>query len=136
MTAIELGLDTFGDVTLGADGKPKPMDQVLRDVVEEAVLADQVGISFIGLGEHHRADFAISSPEIVLATIAGQVTVVCAAAQLGISEAMFYKLRNRILQVSLEDLEPKPIGRPPDPPARIWRSALASSRPNPIRTGC
>jgi probable LLM family oxidoreductase len=74
MTALSLGLDTFGDVTLGADGKPKPMDQVLRDVVEEAVLADQVGIDFIGLGEHHRPDFAISAPEIVLAAIAGRTS--------------------------------------------------------------
>src|SRR3712207_3584768 len=74
MTALSLGLDTFGDVTLGADGTPKPMDQVLRDVVEEAVLADQVGIDFIGLGEHHRPDFAISSPEIVLAAIAGRTS--------------------------------------------------------------
>ncbi|EYD78226.1 putative oxidoreductase protein [Rubellimicrobium mesophilum DSM 19309] len=74
MTALSLGLDTFGDVTLGADGKPKPMDQVLRDVVEEAVLADSVGIDFIGLGEHHRPDFAISSPEIVLAAIAGRTS--------------------------------------------------------------
>jgi hypothetical protein len=49
--------------------------------------------------------------ELILATIAGQVTVVAAADQLGISEAMFYKLRSRVLQVSLEDLEPKPIGR-------------------------
>lgn len=71
---IELGLDTFGDVTHGTDGKPKPMDQVLRDVVEEAVLADQVGVRFIGLGEHHRADFAISAPEIVLAAIAGRTS--------------------------------------------------------------
>jgi len=71
---IELGLDTFGDVTLGADGLPKPMDQVLRDVVKEAVLADQVGVSFIGLGEHHRADFAISAPEMVLAAIAGRTS--------------------------------------------------------------
>lgn len=69
---IELGLDSFGDVTLGPDGTPKPMDQVLRDVVDEAVLADQTGVSFIGLGEHYRADFAISSPEIVLAAIAGR----------------------------------------------------------------
>ena len=74
MTPLSLGLDTFGDVTLGADGKPKPMDQVLRDVVEEAVLADQLGIDFIGLGEHHRPDFAISSPEIVLAAIAGRTS--------------------------------------------------------------
>jgi probable LLM family oxidoreductase len=69
---VSLGLDTFGDVTLGADGKPKRQDEVLRDVVEEAALADAVGIDFIGLGEHHRSDFAISSPEVVLATIAGR----------------------------------------------------------------
>ena len=52
--------------------------------------------------------------ELILATNAGQVTVVSAAEQLGISEAMFYKLRNRVLQVALADLEPKPIGRPPE----------------------
>ena len=69
---ISLGLDTFGDISHGADGKPKSMAQVLRDVVEQAVLADEVGVDFIGLGEHHRPDFAISSPEIVLATIAGR----------------------------------------------------------------
>jgi len=65
--------------------------------------------------------------ELILATIAGQVTVVCAAAQLGISEAMFYKLRNRILQVSLEDLEPKPSGRPPQrtSPEAAQHNALA-----------
>ncbi|MCC5971005.1 MAG: LLM class flavin-dependent oxidoreductase [Pararhodobacter sp.] len=74
MTQISLGLDTFGDISLGADGKLKPMDQVLRDVVEEAVLADDVGIDFIGLGEHHRDDFAISSPEIVLSAIAGRTS--------------------------------------------------------------
>lgn len=71
---IELGLDTFGDVTYDAAGKPRPHAQVLRDVVAEAVLADQLGVDFIGLGEHHRADFAISSPEMVLAAIAGQTT--------------------------------------------------------------
>ncbi len=71
---LEFGLDTFGDVTRGADGQPLPHAQVLRHVVEEAVLADQVGVDFIGLGEHHRPDFAISSPEMVLATIAGRTT--------------------------------------------------------------
>jgi probable LLM family oxidoreductase len=71
---LSLGLDTFGDVTLGPDGAPKPMDQVLREVVDEAVLADQAGIDFIGLGEHHRDDFAISAPEIVLAAIAGRTS--------------------------------------------------------------
>jgi probable LLM family oxidoreductase len=69
---VELGLDTFGDMTHGADGELKSQAQVLRDVVEEAVLADQVGVDFIGLGEHHREDFAISAPDMVLATIAGR----------------------------------------------------------------
>jgi len=67
---IELGLDTFGDVTDGADGKPLHAAQVIRNLVEEGVLADEVGIDFIGVGEHHRADFAVSSPETVLAGIA------------------------------------------------------------------
>lgn len=70
--SLSLGLDTFGDVTLTPEGQPVPMDQVLRDVVEQAVVADQAGVDFIGLGEHHRDDFAISAPEIVLATIAGR----------------------------------------------------------------
>ncbi len=72
MPNIELGLDTFGDVTFDADGRPKSHAQVLRDVVAEAELADQVGISFFGVGEHHRPDFAISAPEVVLAAIAGR----------------------------------------------------------------
>lgn len=71
---VELGLDTFGDVTKDEDGQDKPMEAVLRDVIEEGVLADQVGIDFIGLGEHHRPDFAISSPEVVLAAIAGRTS--------------------------------------------------------------
>lgn len=69
---LELGLDTFGDVSIGVDGAEKPMDQVLRDVVQQAVLADELGIHFIGLGEHHRSDFAISAPEMVLGVIAGK----------------------------------------------------------------
>ena len=71
---VELGLDTFGDVTRGPAGRPLPDAQVIRDVVEEAVLADQLGVDFIGLGEHHRADFAVSSPEMVLAAIAGRTS--------------------------------------------------------------
>jgi probable LLM family oxidoreductase len=71
---IELGLDTFGDVTAGADGRPLPQAQVIRHVVEEATLADGLGIDFIGVGEHHRDDFAVSSPEMVLAAIAGRTS--------------------------------------------------------------
>src|SRR5262250_3260920 len=69
---IELGLDTFGDVTEGPDGHPLHAAQVIRNLVDEAVLADEVGVDFIGVGEHHRPDFAVSSPEMVLATIAGR----------------------------------------------------------------
>ncbi len=69
---FELGLDTFGDVTAAPDGTLRSQAEVLRDVVEEAVLADQVGIDAFGVGEHHRRDFAISAPEVVLGAIAGR----------------------------------------------------------------
>jgi probable LLM family oxidoreductase len=71
---IELGLDTFGDTSLGPDGRLKPHDAVLRDVVEQGVLADELGIHFLGIGEHHRADFAVSAPEVVLAAIAARTS--------------------------------------------------------------
>jgi probable LLM family oxidoreductase len=69
---LELGLDTFGDITLGADGRPLSHAQVIRNVVAEAELADSLGVDFIGVGEHHRPDFAISAPEVLLAAIAGR----------------------------------------------------------------
>ena len=69
---MEFGLDTFGDITRDATGALLPQDQVLRNVVAEAVLADQVGVDAINLGEHHRDDFAISAPEILLANIAAR----------------------------------------------------------------
>jgi probable LLM family oxidoreductase len=69
---IELGLDTFGDVTAGPSGQLLPQAQVIRNVLEQAALADEVGVHAIGLGEHHRPDFAISSPEVVLAAIASR----------------------------------------------------------------
>jgi probable LLM family oxidoreductase len=71
---IELGLDTFGDVTVGPDGRPLAQAEVLRNVVEEAVLADQLGLAFFGVGEHHRPDFSISAPEVVLGAIAARTT--------------------------------------------------------------
>ena len=67
MPHLELGLDTFGDVSAGTGGASLPHAQVIRDVVEEGVLADAVGVDVFGLGEHHRADFAVSAPEPVLA---------------------------------------------------------------------
>ncbi len=73
MTAqLELGLDTFGDVTKGADGAAVSQPQVIRNLLDQAVLADQVGLDFIGIGEHHRADFAVTAPDVVLSAIAGR----------------------------------------------------------------
>src|SRR6202048_3532096 len=72
MNEVELGLDTFGDVTVDADGSVLPQARVIRQVVDEAVLADQLGVDFIGVGEHHRPDLAISAPEVALAAIASR----------------------------------------------------------------
>jgi probable LLM family oxidoreductase len=69
---IELGLDTFGDITIDAAGEPLTQAEVLRHVVTEATLADHVGLAFFGVGEHHRKDFSISAPEVVLAAIAAK----------------------------------------------------------------
>ncbi len=71
---LELGLDTFGDVTAGADGQPLSQAAAVRNVVEQAELADRAGLDFIGVGEHHREDFAVSAPEVVLAAIAARTT--------------------------------------------------------------
>lgn len=67
---LQLGLNTFGDIYPGPDGQMLSGAQVIRNVVAEAVVADQVGLDFFGIGEHHREDFAVSSPETVLAGIA------------------------------------------------------------------
>lgn len=69
---VTFGLDTFGDVTVDLTGRAVPAHQVIRDVVEQGVLADEVGIDHFSVGEHHRDDFAISAPEIVLAAIAAR----------------------------------------------------------------
>lgn len=67
---ILFGLDSFGDIPVGEDGKLMSHAAAIRQVVDEAILADKLGIDVIALGEHHRADFSISSPETVLAGIA------------------------------------------------------------------
>ena len=64
---MELGLTTFAEIT---DSGTSPGER-LRQVVEEAKLADELGLEVYAIGEHHRPDMAVSAPEIVLATIAG-----------------------------------------------------------------
>lgn len=67
---IEFGLDTFGDVPRDNQGNVVSHAQAIRATVEEAIVADQTGVDVVAVGEHHRPDYAISSPETVLAGIA------------------------------------------------------------------
>ncbi len=67
---MELGLATFADVPLGAD--PARTAQRLQDMLEEVELADRLGLEVFGLGEHHRPDYAVSSPAVALAAAAAR----------------------------------------------------------------
>ena len=69
---LVFGLDTFGDRTSDRDGRPLSHAQSLRDVVEEGVLAEQVGVDFFGIGEHHTDDFPMPAGDVVLAAIASR----------------------------------------------------------------
>lgn len=71
-SSLIFGLDSFGDLATKADGSRMNYAESIRLVIDEAILADKLGIDAIALGEHHRDDFAISSPEMVLATIASK----------------------------------------------------------------
>ena len=68
----EFGLDSFMAVTAGPDGEPIGGDQVVRDTVEEGVLAERVGIDSFNIGEHYRDDMMDSAAHVVLAAIAGR----------------------------------------------------------------
>ena len=67
---LKFGLDTFGDTQHDDAGNPISAGQTIRNVVDQAVLADELGLDYFSIGEHHRDDFAISSPDTVLAGIA------------------------------------------------------------------
>ena len=71
---LVFGLDTFGDVTHDENDRPLSHAQTIRNVVEQGVLADQVGIGFFGIGEHHTALFPVSAGDVVLAAIAARTT--------------------------------------------------------------
>ncbi|MEU0791222.1 LLM class flavin-dependent oxidoreductase [Amycolatopsis sp. NPDC005961] len=70
MSDVQFGLDTFGDVPEDDAGRPLSHAAAIRQVVDEAVLADEIGVDVIALGEHHRPEYSISTPETVLAGIA------------------------------------------------------------------
>ncbi|MFD4699221.1 LLM class flavin-dependent oxidoreductase [Streptomyces niveus] len=67
---VLFGLDTFGDVPQDDQGRPVSYARAIRQVVDEAVLADSIGVDTLALGEHHRPEYAVSTPETVLAGIA------------------------------------------------------------------
>jgi probable LLM family oxidoreductase len=71
---LVLGLDTFGDRTHDGDGHPESHAQTIRNVVEQGVLADQVGVDFFGIGEHHTEDFPMPAADVALGAIAARTT--------------------------------------------------------------
>src|SRR6185295_12194343 len=72
MKTLEFGLDTFLPVTVDGAGVPISGDQVIRNTVQEAVIAETVGIDSFNIGEHYRREFMDSANHVVLAAIAGR----------------------------------------------------------------
>lgn len=70
--SLGLGLDTFGDIATGPDGRPLHPATVIREVLAEGELADRLGLDYFGVGEHHRDDYAVSAPDVLLAALAGR----------------------------------------------------------------
>jgi probable LLM family oxidoreductase len=71
---LTFGLDTFGDVPNDEHDQPLSHAQAIRSLVEQGVLADEVGIDFIGIGEHHTDDFPLPAADVVLAAIAARTS--------------------------------------------------------------
>lgn len=67
---MELGISMFGDVHISSNGEAQPAQQRLQELIEEIKLMDETGLDFFGIGEHHRPDYAVSVPEIILAAAA------------------------------------------------------------------
>ncbi|PZE66173.1 MULTISPECIES: LLM class flavin-dependent oxidoreductase [unclassified Curtobacterium] len=70
MIDVDFGLDTFGDVPSDETGAPVSHARSIRQLVDEAVMADELGVDVFTVGEHHRAEYSVSSPETVLAGLA------------------------------------------------------------------
>lgn len=76
---ILFGIDTFGDIPVDDSKNLLSYAQAIRQVVDEAVLAEKVGIDAVALGEHHRFEYAISAPDTVLAGIATKTSKITLA---------------------------------------------------------
>jgi alkanesulfonate monooxygenase SsuD/methylene tetrahydromethanopterin reductase-like flavin-dependent oxidoreductase (luciferase family) len=69
---MELGIYSFGELIASADGRSaKTIHERFQQIIELAKIADEGGLDAISLGEHHRSDFSMSAPEVVLAAISG-----------------------------------------------------------------
>lgn len=69
---MELGVYSFGEIDPSRAGDPAVAGERVRDLIEEIVLADEVGLDVFGVGEHHRADYVVSCPAIILAAAASR----------------------------------------------------------------
>src|SRR5438045_2660500 len=67
---MELGIGMFGDLHINSKGEAQSAQQRLQELIEEIKLMDEVGLDFFGIGEHHRPDYVVSSPEIIIAAAA------------------------------------------------------------------
>lgn len=68
---LELGIGMFGDLHVDPKtGETQATQQRIQEIIEEIKLMDEVGLDFFGMGEHHRPDYAVASPEIILAAAA------------------------------------------------------------------
>ncbi|MGZ5191583.1 MAG: LLM class flavin-dependent oxidoreductase [Flavisolibacter sp.] len=67
---MELGVGMFGDLNINSKGEIQNTQERLKDLIEEIKLMDDVGLDFFGIGEHHRPDYAVSTPEIILSAAA------------------------------------------------------------------
>lgn len=70
MSDVIFGLDTFGDVPVDDSGVPVSHARAIRQLVDEAVVADELGVDVFTVGEHHRPEYSVSAPETVLAGMA------------------------------------------------------------------
>jgi len=86
---MELGIGMFGDLQVNAKGEVQPAQQRLQEIIEEIKLMDELGLDFFGIGEHHRPDYAVSTPEIILAaasTVTKQIKLGSAVSVLSSSD--------------------------------------------------
>jgi probable LLM family oxidoreductase len=68
--SMEIGISMFGDNHFGADEQPLAVETRLHELIAEIKLMDETGLDFFGIGEHHRPDYAVAVPEIILAAAA------------------------------------------------------------------